>query len=136
MGIKKIKEIKKELEAKLLDTMFHLIGDAKLTADISDSLEILRVGIIKEQDRDASTKWITENYIVYNVNDKDNIVFQGTNISRFINNTDNTVGILTNNSQVDLTTLYTLQQTLYKFAVDNELIELNTNEVGGGVGAE
>jgi aconitase B len=136
MGIKQIKELKKELEDKLNETISALIADAKITAEVSDSLEILRVGIMKQQDKDASTQWKTENYITYNINDKDNIIFQGTNITTIFNNTGNTAGVLVNNSQIDLNTLYTLQQTLYKFAINHELIELNNEEVGDGVGAE
>lgn len=136
MGIKKIKEIKKELELKLHESISALIADAEIATEISDSLEVLRVGVIKEQAKDASTKWRTENYITYNVNDKDNIIFQGSNITNIVNNTGQIVGILANNSQIDLNTLYTLQQTIYKFAINHELIELNTQEVGDGVGAE
>jgi hypothetical protein len=136
MGIKQIKELKKELEDKLHQTMSALISDAKIVAEISDNLEVLRIGIMKQQDKDVSTQWKTENYITYNINDKDNVTFQGTNITTVFNNQGNVVGVLTNNSQIDLNTLYTLQQTLYKFAVNHELIELNNEEVGDGVGAE
>lgn len=136
MGIKKLKELKKELEEKLNETISALISDAKIIAEISDNLEILRIGIIKQQDKDASTQWKTENYIIYNINDKDNAIFQGTNITTVLNNQGNVAGVLNNNSQIDLNTLYTLQQTLYKFAIEQELIELKNEEVGDGVGAE
>jgi hypothetical protein len=123
MGIKEFKAIKKELEEKLQIQMSSLIADANITAEISDALDVVIIGIIKEQDKDANTKWKTENYLVYQLANPENIIFQGTNKTFLLNNRKDITGLLTNNAQVDLNTLYTLQQAVYRFCIDNELLE-------------
>lgn len=133
MGIKEFKEIKKELETKLQSSMSTLIADAVINAEISDALDTLVVTVVKEQDKDANTKWKTENYLVYQLANPENIIFQGTNKTFFLNNKKNITGMLANNAQVDLNTLYTLQQALHKFCVENELIE-SKDQNGAGVG--
>ena len=131
MGIKELKEIKKELEIKLQTAMSTLIADAVISAEISDALDTVVVTVVKEQDKDANTKWKTENYLVYQLANPENIIFQGTNKTFFLNNKKNITGMLANNAQVDLNTLYTLQQALYKFCVENELLEAKDNNVAG-----
>lgn len=130
MGIKEFKLIKKELEQKLQEQMSALISDARITAEISDALDTIVVGVIKAQDKDANTKWQTENYLVYQLANPENIIFQGTNKTFLLNNRKDITGLLTNNAQVDLNTLYTLQQAVYRFCIDNELLEEKVAGVG------
>lgn len=125
MSVKELKTFKETIIQKLKATMESLISGPTISVNLSDDLERLYVSMLTERKNQDDTVAFTENNFIFNVKTSNNLVFQGSN--KTILYKDNRLsGVLTDNVQIDLITLYTIQQTIYNFAKENELIEMST----------
>lgn len=138
MGIKQFKQIKEDLTKRLQERFKELISGPEVTVVISDDLERIVVTLITtKSSKESSSTFSTENLLIYNLKDPNNMVFQGYGKTVVYKN--NTVsGFSADYGQIDLTTLYMLQQLIYNFCLENELIELqeNTETAVGVEGSE
>ena len=123
MGIKELKVLKEELVNKLKSSLAELISGPEIGVAISDDLERIIVTLLtNKQNKEAISTTITENLLIYNTKDKNNLVFQGSGKNIFYkNNAIN--GYSSDHGQIDLTTLFMLQQFLFNFCLENDLLE-------------
>jgi hypothetical protein len=136
MGIKELKEIKNKLASELTATLQGLIGSAKIQSVISDDLETLQAVISSEIEKDTATTVHVVNILTFNVKNPDNITFSGSNRTVLKTEAKDIAGIVGNNTQIDLFTLEALRSTIYRFCLDNELIETERNDIkDAGVGS-
>jgi hypothetical protein len=123
MGVKQLKQIKEDLTNKLQDKVKELIIGPEVVVTISDDLERIMINLTTTRNnKESMVTTYTENLLIYNTKDKNNMVFQGYGKNVIYKN--NIVsGFSADYGQIDLTTLYMLQQFLYTFCLENELIE-------------
>jgi hypothetical protein len=128
MGLKQLKQLKEELTQKLKESLEELISGPEAAVIISDDLERIVVTLTTaKQNKESNTANMTENILIYNTKDQNNIVFQGSSKSVVYRN-GAVSGFSADNGQIDLTTLYMLQQFIYNFCLQNELLELEKEE--------
>jgi hypothetical protein len=122
MGVKELKSLKEEIIIKLKTVLEGLISGPKISVNVSDDLERLYISMLTERKNQDSTMSFTENNFVFDVKNSNNLIFQGSNKTMIYKDTKLS-GMLVDNVQIDLITLYTIQQAIYNFAKENELIE-------------
>jgi hypothetical protein len=135
MGIKELKEIKNKLALELTNTLQGLIGQATIQSVISDDLETLQAVITSQIEKDVGTTVHITNILTFNIKRPNNITFSGSNRTVLRTEAQDVAGVVGNNTQIDLFTLETLRSTIYRFCIDNELIDAETdNNKDAGVG--
>jgi hypothetical protein len=132
MGIKELKSLKEEIIQKLKTVLEGLISGPKISVNVSDDLERLYISMLTERKNADSTMSFTENNFVFDVKNSNNLIFQGSNKTMIYKDTKLS-GMLVDNVQIDLITLYTIQQAIYNFAKENELIEISSQPVAAEV---
>jgi hypothetical protein len=132
MSVKELKTFKETIIQKLKATIENLISGPTVSVNVSDDLERLYVSMLTERKNQDATISFTENNFIFDIKTANNIVFQGSN-KTMVYKDNKLSGILTDNVQIDLITLYTIQQTIYNFAQANELIDLDSKEMAATV---
>jgi phosphoribosyl-AMP cyclohydrolase len=129
MGIKQLKILKEELTTKLKEEITQVVSGPEANVVISDDLERIVITLsVQKQNKETLSTNVTENILIYNVKDSGNLFYQGTSKNIFYKN-GAISGYSSEHSQIDLTTLYMLQQFIFKFCLDNELIEEKEEEI-------
>jgi len=132
MSVKELKTFKETIIQKLKATIENLISGPTVSVNVSDDLERLYVSMLTERKNQDATISFTENNFIFDIKEANNIVFQGSN-KTMVYKDNKLSGILTDNVQIDLITLHTIQQTIYNFAQANELIDLDSKETAATV---
>ena len=122
MGIKELKALKQDLVDKLKTRLEEIVTGPVIGVTVNDTLEVFTISMVTEKKANESTGVVTENILVYDIKQKDNVLFQGGSKTLLYKN-GKIAGILNENIQIDLTSLYTLQQVLYSFCLAFDLIE-------------
>lgn len=135
MGIKELKEMKGKLASKLTELLQTLIGNATIESVVSDDLETLQAVITSQIEKDTGTTVHITNILTFNVNNPKNIMFSGSNRTVLKTEAQDVAGIVANNTQIDLFTLESLKDKIYRFCVDHDLIDIHIeNKKDAGVG--
>lgn len=134
MGLKELKQLKNELTNQLQSSLQELVTGPEIGVVISDDLERIVVTLLTtKQNKESMSTSLTENILIYNTKDKNNMVFQGSGKNViYKNGTVN--GFSSDHGQIDLTTLFMLQQFIYNFCVTNELLETDNKNIDTAVG--
>lgn len=134
MGLKELKQLKNELTNQLQSSLQELVTGPEIGVVISDDLERIIVTLLTtKQNKESMSTSLTENILIYNTKDKNNMVFQGSGKNViYKNGTVN--GFSSDHGQIDLTTLFMLQQFIYNFCVTNELLETDNKNIDTAVG--
>ena len=123
MGIKELKILKEELSSKLKSSLSELISGPEIAVVISEDLERIIITLLtSKQNKEAGSTTITENLLIYNTKDKNNLVFQGSGKNILYRNSA-VNGFSSDHGQIDLTTLFMLQQFVFNFCLENDLLE-------------
>ena len=128
MGLKELKLLKEELTNKLKNSLSELISGPEVSVVISDDLERIVITLLTtKQNKETASASITENLLIYNTKDPNNIVFQGSSRNVVYRN-GSVNGISSDHGQIDLTTLFMLNQFVRNFCVENEMLEIETKQ--------
>lgn len=123
MDVRQFKKIKEDLTSQLQERLKELIVGPEVSVFISDDLERIVVTLLtSKQNKESAATMVTENLLIYNIKDPHNLLFQGYGKTTvYKNNLVN--GFSADYGQIDLTTLYMLQQFIYNFCLETSLIE-------------
>lgn len=123
MDVKQFKKMKEDLTSQLQERLKELIVGPEVSVIISDDLERIVVTLLtSKQNKETAATIVTENLLIYNIKDPHNLLFQGYGKTTvYKNNLVN--GFSADYGQIDLTTLYMLQQFIYNFCLETSLIE-------------
>jgi hypothetical protein len=135
MGIKELKLLKKDIVDQLKQRLEEVVSGPVISVSLNDALEVFTISMLIEQKTNESTGVSTENILIYDITKKDNIVFQGSS-KTLLYKKDKIAGILNENIQVDLNSLYLLQQVIYNFCITLDLIENESNDTMAEVGVD
>lgn len=130
-NFKKLKaELQNEIKTKLQTLIAQIIPGGTILVDVSEDIDIFTFDILMEKQISKTTLGVTENVLIYDTKDPDNIVFKGsTRISVYKAREDghygreNLYSIAATNAEIDLRTLYSLRNRLKNFAQENELLD-------------
>lgn len=129
------KELQNDIHAKLQSIMAQLIPGSLITVTVADDIEEFVFNIIMENKISKTTMTVTENVLIYNINDPDNLIFKGSgkvviykakenNNEAF--NTANLYSLASTHAEIDLRTLYSLRNRLKEFVTKEGLISGET----------
>lgn len=136
MGLKELKNLKNDLTNQLQVSLGELIAGPEISVTISDDLErIVIILTTNKQHKETLSTNLTENILIYHIKDQQNMTFQGSGKTVVYKN-GAVNGFSSEHGQIDLTTLFMLQQFVYNFCVENELIESQDKETDTAVGEE
>jgi hypothetical protein len=123
-------ELKTDIHAKLLSIIHQLIPNSVIYVNVSDDIEVFTFEILMENKISKTTVTITENILVYDINDPENLVFKGSgkiaiykpkdNSEAF--NSVNLYSLASTNAEIDLRTLFSLKNRLKDFAEKENLL--------------
>lgn len=133
-SFKKLKaELQEDIKAKLQTLIAQIIPGGTILVNVSEDIDVFTFDILMEKQISKTTLGVTENILIYDTKDPDNIVFKGsTRISVYKAREDghygreNLYSIASTNAEIDLRTLFSLRNRLKAFAQDNDLLEAPT----------
>lgn len=128
MGLKELKNLKNDLTNQLQASLGELIAGPEIAVAISDDLEQIIITLVtNKQHKETLSTNLTENILIYHIKDQQNMTFQGSGKTVVYKN-GAVNGFSSEHGQIDLTTLFMLQQFVYNFCLEKELIESNDSE--------